>query len=462
MPGGPSADLGAHARRRARAASVPGRPSSERRRTPIEAFEGFEAFEGMAGPRADEKLSSSEKGSQRMSQTERRQSGRPGPRSGSGSEWTPATEGHPEGIDPALDALRVRIDAVDDAILEQLQERARLVEQVGHLKLSAGAPVYSAARERAIVERLRAASSGPFPPEAIAPVFREIVSATRSLERRLRVAFLGPAGSFAHTAARGQFGAQTDFVPAGRLSEVYELVERGVADLGVVPFENTTEGIVTESLDRCVESPLTLCAEIHLRVSQHLMSASGDRSRIRRVASHPQALAQCRLWLEANLAGSERVETRSTAAAAALAAEDAGVAAIASDAAAEEHGLAIVEPSIQDRRDNTTRFVVVGPAAPPPSGRDLTSVVFTLRKAEPGALFRLLQPFSEAGVNLTSIQSRPLKGRPWEYLFFVDLEGHAHDPSVRAALDAASQRGHSYRWLGSFPRALRPAGEEDT
>jgi len=362
---------------------------------------------------------------------------------------------------PELERLRASIDDVDRQILEKLNERARLVEAVGRHKQSEATPVYAAARERDIVERLRAANAGPFPDAGLPHVFREIISATRSLERVLRVAFLGPEGSFAHLAARRQFGGLAVLVPVPSIPGVYAAVERGKTELGVVPIENTTEGVVTQSLDRCVESEATICAEILLRISQCLMSRSGRLEDVRRVASHPQGLAQCREWLARHLPNVEQVETQSTARAAEWAAREGDVAAITSEIAAEIHGLAIIERAIEDRRDNTTRFLVIGERPPAPSGADLTSVVFTLRKAEAGALHRLLDPFARHGVNLASIQSRPLKGRPWEYLFFVDLEGHVAEARVQAALADAAERVNSYKVLGSFPRAsVRP--EEGT
>ncbi|MBW2315993.1 MAG: prephenate dehydratase [Deltaproteobacteria bacterium] len=353
---------------------------------------------------------------------------------------------------PELERLRAAIDAVDRQILEKLNERARLVEDVGRHKQSEAAPVYAAARERDIVERLRSSNDGPFPDAGLPHVFREIISATRSLERVVRVAFLGPEGSFAHLAARQQFGSLAELVPVPSIPDVYSAVERGKTDLGVVPIENTTEGVVTQSLDRCVESEVTICAEILLRISQCLMSRSGRLEDVRRVASHPQGLAQTREWLARHLPGIEQVETQSTARAAEWAASEPDVAAVTSEMAAEIFGLKIIERAIEDRRDNTTRFLVIGERPPAPSGQDLTSVVFTLRKAESGALHRLLDPFSRHGVNLASIQSRPLKGRPWEYLFFVDLEGHVAEERVQAALAEAADRVNSYKVLGSFPR----------
>ena len=349
--------------------------------------------------------------------------------------------------------LRERIDAIDAAILARLNERAEAVLEVGRLKGSAGLPVYEPAREQGIVERLTARNPGPFPDRGIAPVFREIVSATRSLEEVLRVAYLGPPGTFSHQAALRHFGHQAELVPCASIRDVFAAVARGEAAVGLVPVENTTEGIVTQTYDCLATSELTLCGEVQLRIANHLLSKSGERARVRRVASHAQPLAQCRRWLDAELPQAERVEVASTAAAAQLAAEDDAVAAVASAAAEEAYGLRAIARSIEDRRDNTTRFLVIGREAPTPGGNDLCSAVFTLRRDESGALWRLLEPFARCGVNLTSIQIRPIEGKPWEYHFFLDVEGHPAEPRVREALDAAARVANSARVLGSFPRA---------
>jgi chorismate mutase/prephenate dehydratase len=360
-----------------------------------------------------------------------------------------------------LGSLRAAIDAIDGEILALLNDRARIVQRVGALKRAVGAPIFHAARERDVIERLAEANPGPFPNAALSRVFREIISGTRSLEGPVRVAYLGPEGTFSHLAARAQFGGAAELFPTASIGEVFAEVERGRADLGVLPVENTTEGVVTQTLDAFVDradAGLTICGEILLRIEQQLLSRSGERKDVKRVASISQALAQCRGWIERHLPGVERVETASTAAAAKLAAEDATVAAIGSALAAETWGLRVVEAGIEDRRDNTTRFVVVGREAAGPSGHDLTSVVFTVRKDESGTLHRLLEPFARHGVNLTSIQSRPLKGKPWEYLFFLDVEGHRSEPQVAKALDDAARTASSSVVLGSFPRAAAPGG----
>jgi chorismate mutase/prephenate dehydratase len=376
------------------------------------------------------------------------------------SQRREASAGPVAAVETEIGRLREAIDAVDRRLLELLNERARLGREIGRLKARGGLEVYAAGRERDLVEALRRGNPGPFPDEGLEAVFREIVSATRALERRPRVAYLGPAGTFAHEAARRQFGACAELVPESPIAAIFAAVERGEADLGVVPVENTTEGIVTETFDALLERPeSTLCGEMLLRVAQHLLSRSGRLEQVRRVASHPQGLAQCRGWLDRHLPKAERVETPSTAAAAQLAARDEETAAVASAIAAETYGLAFAARCIEDERDNTTRFLLLGRAAAPRSGHDLTSAVFTVRKAQAGALHGLLDPFARHGVNLTSIQARPMPGKPFEYLFFVDVEGHRDDPAVADALREAAAAAHSHRVLGSFPRASAGADE---
>jgi chorismate mutase / prephenate dehydratase len=362
--------------------------------------------------------------------------------------------------DPAaLARLRERIDALDRELLAALNRRAELVEAVGKLKAGRRDLVYRAGRERDLVDALARENAGPFPTAALAAVWREILSAMRSLEAQLRVAYLGPAGTSSHVAAREAFGAQAELVPVATLADVIGAVESGQADHALLPIENTSEGVVTQALDALLASDVPLSGERWLRIAYRLVSQSGRREDVRRVASHPQALAQCRGWLDKNLPGAERVEASSTAAAADLAAREAGTAAIVNPFLAEECGLATVATAIEDRRDNTTRFLVLGGSPPPPSGNDLTMLAYTVRKAESGALFRLLEPFARHGVNLTSIQARPLKGAPWEYVFFLDLEGHRSEPRVRQAFEAAGALANSFRVLGSFPRAREARAE---
>jgi len=352
-----------------------------------------------------------------------------------------------------LERLRKEIDAVDHEILARLNRRAQLVAEVGTLKRTSGTGVYRAGRERDLLDALVRENPGPFPSAAVPAVFREIISATYALEGELRVAFLGPEGTFSHAAAREGFGAQASYRPATTIADVIEAVARGDAEHGIVPVENTTEGPVTQTLDALVDSDVPIIGERLLKITQHLVSNAAELDAIERVASHPQPLAQCRGWLDRTLPGIPRVETASTAAAAEMARQDPTVAAIGARMLADDGRLRVLASSIEDRRDNTTRFLILGGEPPPPSGADLTSLAYTVRKAESGALFRLLEPFAASAVNLTAIHVRPLKGTPWEYVFFIDLEGHRSEERVQRACAAAGRLANSYRVLGSFPRA---------
>jgi len=361
-----------------------------------------------------------------------------------------------------LASLRRRIDEIDGEILARLNQRATCVQRVGALKQGGRkGPIYVAARERDLVSALVKANQGPFPNAGIPHVFREIISATRSLEERVRVAFLGPDGTFSHQAARRQFGSQVDYVPVTNMRDVFTMTERGDTQFGVVPVENTIEGPITVTFDALVETDVTVCSEIKLEISEHLMSRTGKIEDVQKVASHPQPLAQCRGWLEANLHGIETIETTSTAAAAQLAHADEKVASIGSEVTATVYDLLTIAAGIEDHRGNTTRFLVVGRETPAPSGQDLTSAIFTVRRDQSGALHNLLGPFAKHGVNLTAVQSRPMKGKPWEYNFIVDMEGHQNDPAVRRALDEAAEVAASHKVLGSFPRALEVSGSSD-
>ena len=354
----------------------------------------------------------------------------------------------------ALEKLRESIDVVDREILDALNRRATLVREVGAVKGSgSNTPVYVASRERDLVAHLSANNPGPFPDAGIPHVFREIISATRSLEERVCVAYLGPEGTFSHQAALSQFGSQIDLLPVAQMRDVFSATERGEAHFGVIPVENSIEGAINPTMDALMESEVIICGEVMIEVEQNLLSQSGELDDVRTVASIPQAVAQCRDWLSAKLPLCEVRDTPSTAAAAQLAASDGSVAAIGSAVAADAYSLSFVARAIEDQRGNTTRFVVVGREMPDPSGNDLTSAAFTVRRDQAGALFSLLKPFANNDVNLTAVQSRPMKGKPWEYVFFIDMEGHETDEAVSRALDQAAAYAHSHKVLGSFPRA---------
>ncbi len=361
---------------------------------------------------------------------------------------------------------RARIDRLDDRILGLLNQRARVAQRIGRYKARAGAGRGSAegfwvpGREKRILERVRASNKGPLPDAMVQAIFREIISASRALEARLAVAYLGPEGTFAEAAAREQFGSAVELRPAESIAQVFQEVEQRHADYGVVPVENSTEGAVTSTLDLLVDSPLRVAAEIMLDVRQCLISRSGSPSEIRRVLSHPQAIAQCRSWLATHLPDVEVEGVASTSRAAALARADPTTAAVAGRLAAERYGLRIVAQDIQDERANVTRFFVLGAAdAESSSGDDKTSVVCTV-KDEVGVLARLLRPLARERVSLCKVESRPLRGRPWQYVFFLDLRGHRSDAGVKRALAQMAPLTTFMKVLGSYPAAGSSAREQ--
>jgi chorismate mutase/prephenate dehydratase len=357
----------------------------------------------------------------------------------------------------SIDALRLHIDRIDEKLLALLNRRARLAMQIGQRKHHARASIYNPEREKRIFQRLAAANPGPLDAESLRPIFREIMAACLSLEQQLHIAFLGPLGTFSHQAVREQFGARADLLPVDSIAAVFDEVEHQRAHYGVVPVENSTEGTVAATLDRFVSSPLTIKAEVQLRIDQCLLSRRGGADGVRRIVSHPQSLGQCRQWLAEHFPGVPQVEVASNAQAAALAAREARTAAIAGRVAAEHYGLKIIAPSIQDQINNYTRFVVIGPdGVGRPSGDDKTSLLLTLPH-EAGALHRVLKPFADNRVSISTIESRPLKGQPWEYIFFIDLVGHLQEPRVARALAAIKGRSLFLKVLGSYPAALRPA-----
>lgn len=363
------------------------------------------------------------------------------------SSPSPTSSGLPE--------LRSRIDAVDERILALLNERARLAEAVGELKrtLRPEAPFYVPAREREVLQRLASLNPGPFPTSALRPVFQEIMGACLSLERPLRVAFLGPEGTFTHQAVKHQFGLSVLALPQGSIPSVFQAVERGQADCGVVPVENATEGIVDSTLDTFLESPLRIIAEILLPVEQALLLRHDlELSLVRRVYSHPQALGQCQRWLADHLPQAIQVAASSTAEAARLAHEDPEGAAVASELAAKLFDLQAAAESIQDLRGNATRFLVLGQSSMPRTGRDRTSLVATVKDG-PGALLHLLEPLAKRGLNLSRIQSRPTRRKAWEHAFFLDIQGHEQDEAIAAALAELREVTASVKLLGSYPQA---------
>jgi chorismate mutase/prephenate dehydratase len=352
----------------------------------------------------------------------------------------------------SLAELRGSIDSIDDRIMGLLNERARLVMQVGRLKQSQSRDFHVPNREREIYERLSSNNPGPFPNEAIRSVFREIISASLALEAPMRVAFLGPKATFSHLATMEQFGLSAELVPQKSIPAVFEEVEKDRALYGVVPVENSTEGVISHTLDMFMESELKIQSEILLEVSHYLLSKTGRMEDIKKVYSHPQPLAQCRNWLEENLPHIPVVDVASTTMAAQIVSEDYSAAAIASEYAASVYDLKVVRERIEDQVNNFTRFLVIGKKQTEASGDDKTSLMFAV-KDEPGILYRMLEPFAGRGVNLCKIESRPMKKKAWEYIFFLDLVGHISDPVVAEAVQELKGYCQFVKLLGSYPRS---------
>jgi chorismate mutase/prephenate dehydratase len=353
----------------------------------------------------------------------------------------------------SLDALRKKIDHVDAKLVELLNERASLAQQIGHAKSLDGQEIFVPGREKEIFKRISTLNSGPLPEKSVHSIYREILSASRSLEAPLTVAYFGPEATYTHMAARDRFGSSTTYVPMASIPDVFQEVKLGRVDYGVVPIENSTEGIVTHTLDMLVEADVKICAEIVLDVHHCLLSRSGKAEDVREIVSHPQALAQCRGWIAANHPSAHVSEAPSTAQAAQMASKEGGLAAIASALAKELYGLEIVARNIEDQANNITRFLVIGARSPKPSGDDKTSIVFSV-KDEVGVLHRMLDPFAKNKINLSKIESRPLKQKPWEYLFFLDLEGHMEEPRIQKAVKKLEKICLFIKILGSYPAAV--------
>jgi len=349
-----------------------------------------------------------------------------------------------------IENLRKKIDAIDRQILALINERAGLARDIGKLKRENNLFFYNPEREREILEKIAGLNRGPFPAEAVKSIYREIISASRALEEKLRVAYLGPVATFSHLAAKKHFGSGAELLPADDIKAVFDSVEKGNASYGVVPIENSNEGVVGYNLDMFMDYDLKVSAEIMLEVSHNLLSRSGKREKVKKIYSHPQPFAQCREWLKKNMPGVSLFETSSTTRAAEIASKDPEAAAIASEAAAEIYGLKFIAGKIEDRRRNYTRFLVIGSDIAPRTGRDKTSIMFSL-KDKPGALYGTLAPFKKTGINLTKIESRPSKRKAWEYIFFVDLAGHTEDKQVRKALESVREDCLYLKILGSYP-----------
>ena len=351
-----------------------------------------------------------------------------------------------------LTDLRHKIDRLDNELIRLLNERADLVRDVGEVKRVTGQEIYAPEREEHVLSGLVAkseAQGGRLPAESVRAIYREIMSASLALEKDLAIAFFGPEATWTHQAARGKFGASVRYLAQGSISAVFDAVARGRADYGVVPIENSPEGAVAHTLDEFIDSNVRICAQVALKIEHHLM-ARVPREAVRRVFSHPQVFGQCRQWLRVHLPNVDLIEVASTSRAGEMAAQTDDAGALAGRMVAERSGLTVLDAGVQDLPNNQTRFLVIGARDCPPTGHDRTSLMFGVPDRA-GALFAALEPLQGAGISMSKIESRPSKRKPWEYVFFVDVEGHRLDENLVGAMKALESRCSFLKVLGSYP-----------
>jgi chorismate mutase / prephenate dehydratase len=344
---------------------------------------------------------------------------------------------------------RKAIDKLDTQIVKLLNERTRHALEIGAIKLKAREEIYAPHRELAVLQRICRLNKGPITDEAIRAIYREVMSSALSLQKTMRIAYLGPEATFTHQAAIRRFGSSLRYYPQKTIADVFAEVSKNRADYGVVPIENSTEGVVTHTLDMFVDSDLKIVSQIVLRV-QHCLLGNSRKSQIKKLYVHPQALAQCRAWVQNNLPRVEIIETSSNARSAELAGKEKDCAAIAGQLAAEKYGVRVIEYDIQDNAANATRFLVLGRQCSPPTGHDRTSLMISLVD-KVGALHRALAAFRRSRINMTKIESRPSKRKAWEYFFFIDCDGHVTDRKVARAIAELEQQCSFVKVLGSFP-----------
>lgn len=350
-----------------------------------------------------------------------------------------------------IKSLRDKIDALDRKIVELINKRTACALKIGKIKKVGKKEVYSPAREKAVYAKVDRCSKGPLPHESLRAIYREIMSAAMALEKELVIAYLGPEATFTHLAARKKFGSSVNYSAAESIADVFLNVERGTADYGVVPIENSIEGAVTHTLDMFIDSRVNICAEYFLNIS-HCLLANCAMERIKKIYSNPQVFGQCRIWLRSNYPLAELIEVSSTARAAELAVGERQAAALASELAADIYGLGILERGVEDAGKNETRFLVISNSSARPSGDDKTSIMVSISDRV-GALYKMLYPFKSNGINLTKIESRPSKKKAWDYYFFIDFLGHLQDENVGKALKELGKHCLFVERLGSYPRA---------
>ena len=354
--------------------------------------------------------------------------------------------------DHSLEELRRGIDALDQEILDRLNRRMRLVEQIGRIKAEKGLDTFDPGREEAVCRRLVEANPGPLPAESVRAIYREILAASRKLQQPLKVTFLGPEWTYSHLAALSVFGHTARYVPQAALVDVFDSLCKGLSHVAVVPIENSLEGGIGQTMDLLYERPVRVVGECYLEVAHCLCSRAADFGSIGKLYAHPHALGQCRKWISEHLRHAEIFECASTAKAAREAAADPASAALCNVKAAEHYGLSVLAERVEDHPGNTTRFIVLGLRENTPTGDDKTSILFAVAD-KPGALYQVLDVFTRHGLNMTRIESRPNRLHPWQYLFFADIGGHEKDKHVEDALKEAASRTTFFKVLGSYPRA---------
>jgi len=345
--------------------------------------------------------------------------------------------------------LRKKIDSIDKKIIGLLNARAAITLDVAKLKHKSGQSIYAPDRERDVLKKISAVNKGPLTPQALEAIYREVMSGSLSLEKPMAIAYLGPEATFSHLAALKRFGSQVGYLACDSIADVFLEVERGSVDYGVVPIENSIEGAVSHTLDMFVDADLKVCAQIVLDVAHNLL-ANCPKAKIERLYSIPQVFGQCRIWLQENLSGVEKIEVSSTTRAAQIARKEKYSACIASKLAAQVYGLKILAADIEDSPHNVTKFLVIGRTEAMPTGNDKTSIIFSI-KDKVGALHEMLAPFKKGRINLTKIESRPSKRKAWDYYFFVDLEGHKDQPRIKKALSELESKCNFFKILGSYP-----------